>query len=827
MKRKRLKPKRAAPSSRPPEKAAAPATVPGPPRTAARRAWLRVAALVSPLFLLLLVELGLRLAGWGYPTSFFLEAQENGQTVLIENRRFSWRFFPPTAARKPYPLAIRVKKPPGTVRVFVFGESAAMGDPDASYGLSRQLERILQAQHPGNQIEVLNVAMTGVNSHAMREIALACRRVESDFWVIYAGNNEVIGPFGAGTVFGGRAPGLRTVRLLLAMKTTRLGQLIERLGRWGKEPPQWAGMQMFVGRQVPWDDPRLKNVYANFAANLASVVSLGRQAGAGVLLATMPVNLKDSPPFASRHRPGLSASQRAAWEALLTQAAQAESAGRLDDALSACQQASRIDADYAELSFRWAGCLLRLGQTTNALGHFQRARDLDTLRFRADSPLNAIIRQVAVSQHASPVDAEAACAGLAAGGVPGDELFYDHVHLNFAGNLAVATLLAAELQKQWPGPAAPSATNPPSGEDLARRLAFSDFDRRRLAEEMRLRLQQPPFSGQSNFHQRDEQWRRRIAELKSPPQDSVPVYQAALALAPGDWRLHANFSDLLEAQGDLSGAMTQLHEATRLLDHFPDLWLNLGNLACQAGRYAEAERFCNEALKRTADPDLVLNELGLIASATGRHQQATQLFKRTLRLKPDSSGARINLAMELTGAGDIRGAISQYWETLRRETNNVAARNNLGILLSREGRVDQAIDLFQTVLRLQPGQWQANYNLARIMARRGRLAEAAALYEAALQGRPAWPEAQLALGALLAQLGKDTEALQRFAAATRLAPTSVEARFNYALSLLKARRLAEAQEQLRITLSLQPDHPDAARCLGQVSQLLGSTATNQ
>ena len=127
----------------------------------------------------------------------------------------------------------------------------------------------------------------------------------------------------------------------------------------------------------------------------------------------------------------------------------------------------------------------------------------------------------------------------------------------------------------------------------------------------------------------------------------MPVYQAALALAPGDWRLHANFSDLLEAQAATSGAMTQLHEATRLLDHFPDLWLNMGNLACQAGRYAEAERFCSEALKRTADPDLVLNELGLIASAMGRLcQQATQLFKRALRLKPDSSGARINLAIE-------------------------------------------------------------------------------------------------------------------------------------------------------------------------------------
>ena len=54
------------------------------------------------------------------------------------------------------------------------------------------------------------------------------------FMDFYLGNNEMVGPFGAGTVFGSRAPGVGLVRADLAVKTTRIGQLLDSLmQRWG------------------------------------------------------------------------------------------------------------------------------------------------------------------------------------------------------------------------------------------------------------------------------------------------------------------------------------------------------------------------------------------------------------------------------------------------------------------------------------------------------------------------------------------------------------------------------------------------------------------
>ena len=122
-----------------------------------RLRWFRAIALLSPLLLLGVVEIALRLANFGYPARFFLETQQDGQTVLIENPKFGWRFFPPAIARSPQPLRFTKQKPPGTVRVFVLGESAAMGDPEPSYGFGRQLERMLRVRHPNKKCEVINV----------------------------------------------------------------------------------------------------------------------------------------------------------------------------------------------------------------------------------------------------------------------------------------------------------------------------------------------------------------------------------------------------------------------------------------------------------------------------------------------------------------------------------------------------------------------------------------------------------------------------------------------------------------------------------------------
>ena len=98
------------------------------------------------------------------------------------------------------------------MRIFVFGESAAEGDPQPVFGLPRMLQAMLSLRYPGVRFEVVNAAMTAINSYAVLPIARDCANADGDIWVIYMGNNEVVGPFGPGTVFGPQMPPLPLIR---------------------------------------------------------------------------------------------------------------------------------------------------------------------------------------------------------------------------------------------------------------------------------------------------------------------------------------------------------------------------------------------------------------------------------------------------------------------------------------------------------------------------------------------------------------------------------------------------------------------------------------
>src|SRR6185436_20319789 len=118
-------------------------------------------------------------------------------------------------ARSPSPVVMAAKKPPGRYRIFLLGESAALGDPAPAFGVGRYLQALLRERYPGADFEVVCAAMTAINSHAMLPIARECARYEGDLWIIYMGNNEMAGPFGANTVLGLQAPRAATVRASL------------------------------------------------------------------------------------------------------------------------------------------------------------------------------------------------------------------------------------------------------------------------------------------------------------------------------------------------------------------------------------------------------------------------------------------------------------------------------------------------------------------------------------------------------------------------------------------------------------------------------------
>ena len=808
-----------------------------PARSRARLWVFRLLALVFPLGLIAIIELVLRLVGSGYPTHFFLSARQSGTNtpgldadgpVCIENQRFGWRFFPAAIARTPEPLLLSQRKPQNTCRIFVFGESAAMGDPAPEYGFSRILEVLLRERYPGLAFEVVNVAMTAINSHVIREIAKDCAHLQGDVWIVYMGNNEVVGPYGSGTVFTSQAPGLAFIRASIALKATRIGQWLDRLRQQGSQVAEWEGMEMFLQQQVRADDPKMKRVYAHFQRNLEDLVALAGASGAQILLSTVPSNLKDCPPFASMHKPGLSQTQRAEWQQLFEAGNKLVAEQKFTEALAPFQSAARIDPDYAELPFLMGRCLLALGKPAEARQSFARARDLDTLRFRADTRLDEIIRQVAAANsRVTLLDAVQVFQQQTSNSVVGGEFFHEHVHLNFAGNYLLACSMEKQLEPLLPawvqkiGPGKPLAL---PAEECARRLALTDWNRLQIAEEMRKRLLQPPFTNQWGQLARDQHWRQTIATLKAA-EDPANLQQAAkearLAVqqAPSDWRLRHNLARLLEAAGDTKGAAGAWREVQRLLPHGVEAPFHLGNLAQALGQNGEAAEYFREVLRRKPEAVEALNGLGLVLAAEGKTFDAVRQYEAALKFKPRFVEARVNLGQVMANLGRVDEARGQYEAALRQDSNCVAAHINLGKLLSAQGRKEEAAAHYQEALRARPDDAVAHFNLANVLADLGRSTEAITHYLAAVQAKPDLAEARYNLGHELARLERASEALDQFSVVVKLKPDWAEAHFNLGVALARARRLDEAAAQFRETLRLQPSHASARQYLVQVETM--------
>jgi len=141
-------------------------------RITGRRLWMFrfVALTIIPVLLFILLELVLRVAGYGFPANAMSRYEENGRVFYCDNVKFCWRFFPKEIAREFNPFKISASKSEGSYRIFVLGASAAQGEPDGAFGFGRFLKVMLQDKYPGVNFEVIIAATAAINSHVVLEI---------------------------------------------------------------------------------------------------------------------------------------------------------------------------------------------------------------------------------------------------------------------------------------------------------------------------------------------------------------------------------------------------------------------------------------------------------------------------------------------------------------------------------------------------------------------------------------------------------------------------------------------------------------------------------
>ncbi|MEM0962165.1 MAG: SGNH/GDSL hydrolase family protein, partial [Bacteroidota bacterium] len=411
-----------------------------------RRRAFAIATAFLPLLFFVVLEGGLRLAGYGEQPPLFVEV-EAAEGRMTVNRQVARRYFANTASvPTPNPDLFLADKPEGTLRIIAQGGSSAAGYPfyrGASF--PQILGTRLRLAYPDREIEVVNTAMAAVNSFTLLDLVDEVIEADPDVVVIYAGHNEYYGALGAASTesVGGSAG---VTRLYLSLRSWRTVQLVRntigRVAALGAEdreigrPPSNTLMARMIGEQsVPYGGEIYEKGLRQFEGNLDRILARYQEAGIPVYVSTLASNERDQRPFITAHTAG---ADTTAWFETAQAGADALFEQDFDAAIGFLEEATALDSLAADAHFALGHAYDGVGRTEEAREAWERARDLDALRFRAPRAFNDLIRQSAEEHGARLVDGDAAFRAASPGASVGSRLMLEHLHPNLDGYSVLA-----------------------------------------------------------------------------------------------------------------------------------------------------------------------------------------------------------------------------------------------------------------------------------------------------------------------------------------------------------------------------------------------------
>ncbi|MFV1884346.1 MAG: tetratricopeptide repeat protein [Balneola sp.] len=417
------------------------------PLSAKKKVFFYAITFSIPVLFFLILELVLRSTNYLGDTELFVDPNIPTAEHLIPNPNFAARYFFYTKTIPNPSIDVFLKeKPENGYRVFAMGGSSAAGYPYGFNGTySRIVGDVLQDAMPDRKVEVVNVGISAISSYTLFDQVDEIIEQDPDAVMIYAGHNEFYGALGVGSNENlGAFPGF--VRFYLKLQRFKTFMLLRTIivdsGKWfaetfsGESVDQNATLMERIvdSRSIELGSPQHELAMIQFESNINAIVSAFGKKGIPVFLGSVGSNLKDHSPFVN-----------------ITDGEQPPALEIFNEAKSAYES-----QDYE-----------------TALEKFIYAKDLDGLKFRAPSEINAIIKATAEqNEHVRYVPSHEEMKQYAENGIIGFDLMLEHLHPNQQGYFLIGKAFSTALLEELDIAPSQNINN------YKDRMYFSEFDHR-------------------------------------------------------------------------------------------------------------------------------------------------------------------------------------------------------------------------------------------------------------------------------------------------------------------------------------------------------------
>ncbi len=432
-----------------------------------KKFFFRIIMIALPFIFLLLIEIGLRIFNYGGNLDLFVLQKDGVIHKYALNKDFTKRYFFQKGIETPIPLSqtFDADKSNSTYRIFCLGESSVQGFPyQANAAFPAMLKHLLASLHPQKNIEVVNCGVTAISSYSITDMAEEIlEKYKPDLIILYAGHNEFYGVFGSASRLS-FFDNWTLTHTLLKLQKSKLFLLTRDAVNFlfgkdiSKDPTLKRGTMMGIVAKdigIKLSDEIVSRTEISFRKNIEVIIEASKKHKTDIIICNLVSNKKGFSPFASQHSDYYDKKDTTLWKELSTKANLLRNEKRYKEASIAYSAALEIDSMYAETHYDLARCYYEMQMFDKAKSHYERAVDLDVIRFRAPSSFNKIIESVCRNNQVPFVDINNDFEQISENSIIGNEMLFEHVHPNQQGYFQIAKSIAkvmseySMIDKNW------------------------------------------------------------------------------------------------------------------------------------------------------------------------------------------------------------------------------------------------------------------------------------------------------------------------------------------------------------------------------------------